>query len=128
VAQEQRRAFSNRDTIVLSRTLQRDALADAAVCGSMEEALAEAKVRGHEHVFLAGGTEVFRAGLGFAQLLYLTHVHSSMDGDAFFPADTEWRPLFPRLLRCVPHREGAHGFHICVYARQHCPQSQRPRQ
>jgi dihydrofolate reductase len=57
------------------------------VCASLEEALAEAKSRNEEKVFIIGGGEIYRQSLALADELLITHVDKEVEGDAFFP---EW--------------------------------------
>ena len=43
------------------------------------------KCKNDEEVFVLGGEEIFRLGLPFADKIYLTLVHDTFEGDAFFP-------------------------------------------
>ncbi|MDH3290591.1 MAG: dihydrofolate reductase [Gemmatimonadota bacterium] len=57
--------------------------AGAEVVHGLDEALA---LVGHEEeVFVAGGGQVYRLALPHASRIYLTVVHATYDGDAFFP-------------------------------------------
>jgi len=59
------------------------------VVGSLEEALDLAKARaverGVDEVFVAGGGEIYRQAMPFADQLSVTHVAVKLDGDTFFP-------------------------------------------
>lgn len=55
----------------------------AEVVHSLDEALALA--RNESEVFIAGGGQVYRLALPLASRIYLTVVHATYDGDAFFP-------------------------------------------
>lgn len=55
----------------------------AIVVHSLEEALNEAE--GAEEVMVIGGTNIFEQFLPKASRLYLTRVHQTVVGDAFFP-------------------------------------------
>lgn len=55
----------------------------AEVVHSLDEALALA--RNEREVFIAGGGQVYRLALPLASRIYLTVVHATYDGDAFFP-------------------------------------------
>lgn len=57
--------------------------AGAEVVHGLDEALALAGTE--EEVFVAGGGQVYRLALPHASRIYLTVVHASYDGDAFFP-------------------------------------------
>jgi dihydrofolate reductase len=53
-------------------------------CSSIDAALELAS--GHKEVMLIGGASLYQQTLEKAQRLYLTHIHSSFEGDAWFPA------------------------------------------
>jgi len=80
----------DRRTILISRQPGYNAPGCQAV-QSWEEALRQ--VLSEEEVFVIGGAEIYRLALPHASRLYLTRVHSSAEGDAFFPAfdRTEWQ-------------------------------------
>lgn len=58
--------------------------------GSLEEGLSRAKAiataAGVDAVCVAGGGEIYRQALPFADELHVTHVEAEMDGDTVFPA------------------------------------------
>jgi len=59
------------------------------VVSSLEEALSRAKSKarelGVEAVYVAGGGEIYRQAMPFADQLSVTHVEVELDGDTFFP-------------------------------------------
>ncbi|HUC31384.1 MAG TPA: dihydrofolate reductase [Candidatus Paceibacterota bacterium] len=58
---------------------------------SMEEAL---KLAGNaDEAFVIGGEQIYRAALDLAETVYLTKVHGTFDGDAFFPEldEKKWK-------------------------------------
>ena len=59
------------------------------VVSSLEEALKLAKDKaaelGVDEVFVAGGGEIYRQAMPFADQLSVTHVAVKLDGDTFFP-------------------------------------------
>lgn len=63
------------------------------VVSSLEQAieLGEniALVEGHEEVMVIGGAEIYKQALLKADRLYITHVLSDVDGDAYFP-QVDW--------------------------------------
>ena len=77
------RPLPGRETIVLSRTGQFDA-PHCRTAGSLTEALAMA---GGRDVFICGGEQVYREAMAAADVLYLTEIHASFDGDAVFPKE-----------------------------------------
>ena len=89
-----------RTSIVITR--QKNFTADGCnVVNSVEEALKKAKEkeattlkpenqqlplgRGAAEVFIIGGADIYKQTLGIADKLYITHIHHSFEGDAFFP-------------------------------------------
>jgi len=59
------------------------------VVSSLEDALALGKSKaaelGVDEVFVAGGGEIYRQAMPFADQLSVTHVAVKLDGDTFFP-------------------------------------------
>jgi dihydrofolate reductase len=53
------------------------------VVDSLEKAIEVAPK--DEEVFVIGGAQLYKSALPFAQRLYITHIDTSIDGDAFFP-------------------------------------------
>ena len=53
---------------------------------SVEEGLALAELSGADECVVPGGGEVFAAAMPYAGVLLLTVVHTTLDGDVFFPA------------------------------------------
>ena len=71
----------NRLNIVI--TQQQSYAADGAtIVHSLEEARAAA---GSERIFVIGGGEIYKEAIEFATKLHITRIHSSLEGDAFFP-------------------------------------------
>ncbi len=86
------RALPGRRTIVVSRG--RPELPDGvALAPSLEAALEAARAAGESEAFVAGGAQIYRQALPLGDRLYLTRVHATPEGDAFFPAwdESAWR-------------------------------------
>lgn len=66
-------------------TRQADYVADEGfeVVDSLETAFEKCKF--DDEVFVLGGEEIFRLAIPFADKIYLTIVHETFEGDAFFP-------------------------------------------
>lgn len=72
-----------RRNIVITR--QKDFKAEGCeVVGSLEDALQVAG-KDSEEVFVIGGGEIYREALPKADRVYLTRVHATIEGDAYFP-------------------------------------------
>jgi dihydrofolate reductase len=58
------------------------------VAGSLDDALVIAASRGQD-AYIAGGAEVYRAGLAVADRIEMTEVDAEPDGDTWFP-EVDW--------------------------------------
>ena len=58
---------------------------DCFVVHSPEEGLALSRMRRETEVFIAGGEQVYRRFLELGDRIYLTRIHHTFEGDAFFP-------------------------------------------
>ena len=84
------RPLPNRRNIVITRDMNY-AREGVEVVHSIEEALELFKDT-DEEVFNIGGAEIYKAGMPFANKLYITHVGSSFEADSFFPEiDSSWQ-------------------------------------
>jgi len=79
---EVKRPLANRRNVVISRdpSFRPEGV---TVVASLEEALALGATE--DEVFVIGGGEIYRMALPYADRLYLTVVHASVDGDTWFP-------------------------------------------
>ncbi len=80
----------DRVNIVVTRNADFKA-AGCIVVHSLEEALAIAPK--NEEVFVIGGSQLYNESLIMADKIYRTLIHTTLDGDAFFPAlsPTDWK-------------------------------------
>jgi len=60
---------------------------------SLEDALEKAAAAHYKEIFIIGGGEIYRQSMAMANRIYLTRVHTEIDGDTFFPAinNNEWK-------------------------------------
>jgi dihydrofolate reductase len=67
----------------------------ATLVHSLDEALTIARAAGDDEAFVIGGTRLYAEALGVADRVYLTRVHTQVEGDAHFPAydPQQWREL-----------------------------------
>ena len=84
--------LKNRTNIVITRDTSYKA-SGCTIVGSLEEALEQAKKVEHTEIFIIGGGEIYRQALPICDKLYLTVVHESIDGDAFFPDYSEFNTV-----------------------------------
>jgi dihydrofolate reductase len=88
----------------------------AEVVSSLEDALGLAA--GEDEVFVAGGAEIYRLALPRADRIYLTVVHTAVEGDTHFPEFdmAEWQ-----LAEDVRHESDErhhYGFSFRLYHRR----------
>jgi dihydrofolate reductase len=91
------------------------------VAPSLEAALMaaeeEARATGDDEVMVIGGGEIYRAAIGLADRLYITHVEASPEGDTHFPPidPAHWRAASAERLPAGPKDSAATTF--VVYER-----------
>lgn len=96
---EKFRPLPHRENIVIST--QSISLNGASVCNSLVSAIHLATARpAIESIFIIGGASLYRQALDQLSLagIYLTHIHSSHDCDAFFPDPSQKYPA-KKLLK-----------------------------
>jgi dihydrofolate reductase len=120
------RPLPGRANLVISRTPGYSA-PGVSVFSALEAALANARQQADqaqvERYFVIGGEQIYRLALPMAQQLYLTRVHTTLEGDAFFPA---WQPEHWELLAQEHHpADNAHRFAMDFlhYRRKTAPQA-----
>ncbi len=85
------KALNGRVNIVI--TSQKDATFENAVTvNSIKDALFVAEQNDYNEVFIIGGGQIFNEILPKADRVYLTRVHTNIEGDVFFPElDKKWK-------------------------------------
>ena len=65
----------------------------AEVFHDIDTAIQFAKERGEEELMIIGGGEIYRQFLDKADRIYLTRIHTEIDGDTFFPEidEEKWK-------------------------------------
>jgi len=80
-----KKPLPNRTNIVVTRNTDFGA-AGVTVVHTLDDAIAEAKTINREEIFVIGGAEIYALALPIATTLYLTEIHRSYEGEAYFPA------------------------------------------
>ncbi len=109
--------LSNRVNVVVSR--QKDFHPENCVtCSSITEALQIAEKEEENEAFIIGGGEIYQLGMHLADTMYLTRVHVTIPGDAFFPPfeDSEWELVEKTYYSRDDKNE--YSFDFCVYKRK----------
>ena len=105
----------NRTNIIVSS--QNLVAPDCLVVSTIKEALAVARQNNESEAFLIGGHRIYMEGLPLADKLYLTQIHSAIDGDVYFPTVNwqEWTEISrTQHLQDARH---LHSFDFMVFVR-----------
>ena len=73
---------------------------------------------GVDEVFINGGGEIYRAAIGRADRLYITHVEAEPEGDTFFPQIDPAVWAARDVPEVVPGERDSAGFVVRVYERR----------
>ena len=95
-----------------------DPIPEATCVYSFEEAFAEAEATEAERCFVMGGASVYKAAIDRMDRLFITHVHTEIDADAWFPE------INPEIWKEESRSETLHdeetgfNFEFTVYTRK----------
>jgi len=94
-----------RQTVVLTLKKDYHAPDGVRVFHSLEEAFSQLK---NEDIYICGGASIYKQTINLADVLYITEIHQSPDGDTFFPEIDKniWRET---------SRENHDGFSFVTY-------------
>lgn len=87
-----RKMLTGRTNIVI--TSHKEWKADGViVVNNLDEAIKAGAETDAKEVFIIGGGEIFKQTMSLANKIYITRVHTVLEGDAFFPEikESEWR-------------------------------------
>tara|TARA_B100000780_G_scaffold273468_1_gene237091 strand:+ start:2152 stop:2685 length:534 start_codon:yes stop_codon:yes gene_type:complete len=112
------RPLPGRPNIILSRNGAYDA-SPAVLSTSLEQAIEIARKAGETDCFIIGGGQIYALALELqlVDTMYITHVHGTPDGDAFFPEfdASQWE------MRVIDDHSAderhEYAFTICAYQR-----------
>ncbi len=79
------RTLPGRQNVVVTRdkSFNADQQFDLTVVGSIDEALV--KLHAEQEVFIIGGGEIYKQCIDSVDTIYITLVHTIIDGDVYFP-------------------------------------------
>lgn len=79
------RTLPGRQNVVITRdkSFNVDKQFDLTVVGSIDEALV--KLHAEKEVFIIGGGEIYKQSIDSVDTIYITLVHTVIDGDVYFP-------------------------------------------
>lgn len=89
---EKFRPLPNRTNIVITRNKNYSA-PGAIVVDSIEKAIQKAKETSDNEIFIIGGAEIYKQSIHLCDRIYLTQIHHTFEGDAFFPEllNSQWK-------------------------------------
>lgn len=80
-----------RTSIVLTRNALASPTTELYFVNSISQGIEIAKERQETDLFIIGGAEIYRLAMPYLHRLYVTEVHTEIEGDAFFPPiGAEW--------------------------------------
>lgn len=93
-------ALPGRLNIVMTRDQNwRPASSDVVVTHTLEDAIHAARANvealGLEELMIIGGAEIYKLGLAHATRLYVTYIHTEIEGDTRFPefSESDWEVI-----------------------------------
>lgn len=109
-----RRPLPGRPTIVITRDESYSA-DRAQVAHSISDALD--LVGDDDEVFIAGGEAIYRLAIPVADRIYLTRIHTEVEGDTFFPEldEGDWKVVHEE--RHEPDEKNRYAFTFLMYER-----------
>ena len=80
------KALPKRTNIIISRKAhESDFVSDLLWVGSIEEAMQKAQNTGADEAFIIGGGNIYSQALPLCSKVYITRIHTSIEGDTHFP-------------------------------------------
>ena len=84
------KVLPGRLNIIITRQVNKE-YEGAKVVASLEEAIELAKQNDYKELMVIGGGEIYSMAMPLAQTIYLTRVHTTIEGDTYFPElGKEW--------------------------------------
>lgn len=114
---EKFRPLPNRQNIIVTRQAGFRA-PGCDVVHSLSDAFSRAESYAAQETFVIGGAEIYQQALPHAHRLYLTEIHTELDGDTFFPV---WSKAHWTEVSRQPHPADARhkfSFDFVIYERQ----------
>ena len=83
------------------------------VANSLDDALEKATALNFKEIFIIGGGEIYKQSIEIANRIYLTKVHTVIDGDTFFPdLNNDWKMISNRDFKSDEKNKFDHSFQI----------------
>lgn len=87
---------------------------DVIVAGSIQSAISESEKTDAKECYVIGGGEVYRLSLPIAHRIYLTRVHTTIEGDTFFPSihEKDWHLVNSTTFAADSRHQFSYSFEI----------------
>jgi dihydrofolate reductase len=109
--------LSGRINIVITRN--KDLKIDGVeAVQSLNEAMEIAGKHKVKEVFIIGGAEIFNTSLPLVSRIYLTRIHSEIDGDVFFPVFNKENWLLVKNKDCEPDEKNIFSYSFQVWEKK----------
>ena len=107
------RILADRRMIVMSRS-RNFIYAGVDIVDSLEAAIALAKKRAEDELFIGGGAEIYQLAMPFVDRVYLTRVHAKIKADVHFPKFdvSEWNDISREEFGADEHNQYPSTFSI----------------
>ena len=110
-----RRPLLHRTNIVVTRNVnyQSD---EVIVVNSLEQAIDAAT--DENEIFIAGGAQIYRDAVSYADKLVITRVHHTFEGDTYFPAidEQQWKEMHQEYHQ--PDEKNTYPYSFHTYMRK----------
>jgi dihydrofolate reductase len=105
-----------RTTIIISRNNNLTIPENCLLATSIEDAIS--KVKNDEEVFIIGGADIYKQSLAVADKIYLTRIHHTFEGDAYFPEidNTKWEVVSEQTHQ--PDEKNQYAFTFLEYRKK----------
>lgn len=116
-----KKPLPGRENIILTRDWRFEAPGArvfTALGPAIEAGKALARAAGKREVFIVGGEALYSATISRADILYITEVDTSVDGDAFFPSFDENEFETVSAKRVAADDRNDHAFQIRILKRK----------
>lgn len=105
------RPLPGRQNIVVTRQAGYEAPGCTVVAGLKQAMVAAGAV---DEMVIIGGSQVYAKALNLVHRMYITRVHASLEGDAWFPEIdwSQWQILKSETVEADEHNAYAHSFEL----------------
>jgi dihydrofolate reductase len=88
------RPLPGRPNIIITTQKDYQAPEDCFVAHSLDEALNLPIVKNATEAFVIGGSQIYDLAMPLVDKLYLTHIHTKIEGDTFFKYEpSQWKEV-----------------------------------